>query len=471
MAKMYGILTKNNKDLFMNHITFLIIGLSGDLARRKLLPAIYHLIKNNKIQSFLLFGIGRETTDTKTIFQHVRPFITNIDESAFQKLKRHSSYQQLDIFDKAACSEFVTHIAQKENELHLEQQKTRIVYCATASTIFSEITTFVTNTQFIRPGYDDDKIVFEKPFGTSLQNAQEINSVIQAHLSENNVFRVDHYLTKELVRALVNLRFSNSVFEPLLNNNFVEQVHIIATEQIGIEGRAFYYDRYGAIQDMIQNHLLSLFSLLIFEKPEKLDPLSLAKARSESIKTISCVDGILGQYEGYLQEIDIQPNSRTETFATLTFFVEDNRWRTVPFLLKTGKYLDKKETAILIKFKPLFSGQEPNWLKIQISPEAILSLSLHLRSPRTGTEMVTVPMEFCHSCTFSDQIQEAYEHLLDAIIRGDKAVAVQQEEIESSWDIIEHILERKFPLHTYQKGSIGPAVLESFYKKYHFDTK
>jgi glucose-6-phosphate 1-dehydrogenase len=454
----------------MNHVTFLIIGLSGDLARRKLLPALYQLVKHNKIHSFLLFGIGRETTDIETIFQHIRPFISNIDESAFKTLKNSSSYQQVDIFDEAAFSGLVKQIEQKENDLQYEK-KTRIVYCATASTVFSAITKLVTQTNFIRPDHENDKIVFEKPFGTSLQDAQEINSIIQARVAEIHIFRVDHYLTKELVKALINLRFSNSVFEPLLNNTYVEQIHIIATEQIGIEGRAFYYDRYGATQDMVQNHLLSLLSLLIFEKPEILDPFSVSKARSNSMKAIYCADGILGQYKGYQQEIDVRATSNTETFAALTFFVENDRWRSVPFLLKTGKYLGTKETAILVKFKPLSSTQEPNWLKIQISPEAILSLSVHIKSPQSDTEMITVPMEFCHSCIFSDQIQEAYEQLLDAIIRGDKAVSVSPEEIEAAWEITEKIIKQRFPLYTYEKGSNGPAELELLYKKHNLDKK
>lgn len=452
----------------MNFKIIIIFGITGDLAKRKLIPALYQLIKNGTLEQFFIFGIGKEIATKEQIFERSHSFIEPVSQEITKQFFNNFFYLPLNIQDPKSFFSLVNDIENIEKSKNITNNS-RIVYCATAANLFIPITLGIAHAKIIRRqnhiDLDYDKIVYEKPFGNSKHNAHEINSCIEQFFEEKQIFRVDHYLSKELVRTLLNIRFSNSFFETQLNNKHVEQVHIIAHEKIGIEGRTAYYDSYGAIKDMVQNHLLSLFALLTLEQPEKFDCKIISKNREQILKNIIFEDGIRGQCIEYKQEPGIPSNSNIETFAALVFYLQNDRWHNVPFYVETGKYLAQKETSILIKFKTQGIQQSPNYFTIQIAPKSRLTLSLHLKSPVSRNELVTVPMEFSHSTTFGSETSEAYESLLHDIFLNEHWSSISREEIECAWDIAEKITEKNLPLISYKKGSNGPKkdrLIKSF---------
>jgi len=435
-------------------MTIIIFGITGDLARRKLIPALCRLIEHKKLTSFLIIGAGREATSKEEIMGRSSEFLGSVPAEIKEMFINSFVYQMVDVCDGESFSAFAQFVQHAEQSRNITMSD-RIVYCATASSLFIPITNGLAYSKIIQKN-SNDKIIYEKPFGTSKDNASEINNCIQTHFDEKQIFRIDHYLSKELVRTILNIRFSNSIFETQLNSAYVEQVQIIARESIGIKGRAAYCDAYGAVKDMVQNHLLSLLALITLEKPDLLDRNSIAMQRRKVLKNITFKDGILGQCIQYKSEPGISPASKTETFAALTFFVQNNRWDAVPLYLETGKYLTKKETMIRIKFRPIGNQQEANWLTIQIAPEARIFLSLHIKSPQSRDELITVSMEFCHSCVFGSETTGTYEAVFDEVIKGDRWSAIDPEEIEYAWNIAESIQEKNLPLLLYEKGSQGP---------------
>jgi glucose-6-phosphate 1-dehydrogenase len=285
------------------------------------------------------------------------------------------------------------------------------------------------------------------------------------------VYRIDHYLTKEVVSNIAMIRFTNCVLEPLWSNRYIDHVQIILSESVGIENRGGYYDAYGALRDVVQNHMLELLALICMESPEKLTGDYIRMERVKVLKKLQFLDGILGQYEGYEQEPQVKSNSTTDTYAVLKLAVNTPRWSGVPFYLKTGKYLHKKETIIHIKFKQvnclLLQGcpTDSNWLTIQIDPEATFVLTLNVKKPNS-MEIVPVGMEFCHSCIFGLQTPQAYEVLFEEIIRGEQSVSVRFDEIEYAWKLIDAVEDKKLPLFKYAKGSTGPQEEKQFIDKH-----
>jgi glucose-6-phosphate 1-dehydrogenase len=286
------------------------------------------------------------------------------------------------------------------------------------------------------------------------------------------VYRIDHYLTKELVSNIALLRFTNSVFEPLWNNRHIDQVQIILSEKLGIENRGAYYDAHGALSDVVQNHMLELVALIGMEAPAFLTGEQIRDERAKVLEKVECTDAVLGQYEGYCNQPMVRADSSTETFAELCLKINNDRWAGVPFYLKTGKCLDKKETVIHIRFKPvdcLLTQQcpsEPNYLTIQIAPEAIISLSLNTKKLGTADEVVPMKMELCHSCIFGVITPEAYEVIFEEVVRGEQSIAVRFDEIEAAWKIIDAVKARQLPVHLYPQKSAGPHEALAFEETY-----
>jgi glucose-6-phosphate 1-dehydrogenase len=458
-------------DMASSRTTIFLIGATGDLARRKLWPALYRLILSKNLTEFCIIGVGRENVAVDSILSGIRPFIGAVKEDVFTELARRSSYIQLNLEEKTAWNSFAEQIKKIEQKLFSSDEPNRLVYCATASDFFCAITQLFGETKLLarrtKQSSPWHRIVYEKPFGQSARNAQEIDTCIAQFFAEDQVFRIDHYLSKEIVSNILLVRFANSIFEPLWNNQCIEEVQVIADEELGIEGRASYYDRYGAVKDMVQNHMLALISLICLEKPTSMTSEQIRKRRFDVLKAISFADALFGQYVGYQEENGVQKNSSTETFAALKFFINNDRWRNIPFFVRVGKYLSKKETVIHIKFKaviPTIQNQkiDSNWLTIQIAPEAILRLTLNMKTPGFASPLIPVSMEFCHSCLFGPQTPEAYEQILAEVLKGELSIALSVDEIEVSWQVAEQILTHHLPRFSYQKGSAGPVELEQF---------
>lgn len=457
----------------MNQATFIILGATGDLSKRKLIPAFYKLIKNKKIDRFALIGASFEETDIKTILNKSKKFIPKVDEKTWNKLKKSSYFYQLDFYNSEKYKELKKLIKQVETKHKLKGNK--IFYLATMPEHFKVITKNLYDSKIVtKYNYNEEckdrkhswsRIIYEKPFGHDLKSAKEINKYIRKLFHEKQIYRIDHFLGKELVSNITLVRFTNRIFEPLWNNKHIDSIQIIMSEKIGIEGRGKFYDKYGAIKDVVQNHLLQILSLVAMEQPKKLEAKYIRDAKSKVLKNIKFKNAVLGQYIGYTKEKDVNPKSKTETFAALKLEINNKRWRNVPFYLKTGKNLDKKETSIHIKFKMvkclLTQGcpTDSNYLTIKITPDNGFYLELNIKDPQSS-QIIPVEMNFCHSCLFGPNTPEAYENLILDVINGDQSTFVRSDEIEYSWKVIDNIEQNKFKLYKYKKGSKGPKEIK-----------
>ena len=463
----------------MNQVIFIILGATGDLCKRKLIPAIYKLIESNKLDKFAFLGISFDKTDINSILDNSKKFISKIDENNWKKLEKASYYYQLDFYDSTEYKDLKTLIKKIEEKHDINGNK--LIYLATLPEHFKIITKNL-NVHKIITKYDHEnncsncnhswaRIVYEKPFGYDLKSAKEINKCIEKSFHENQIYRIDHYLGKELVSNIALVRFTNRIFEPLWNHKNIDSVQIILKEKIGIEGRGKFYDKYGTIKDVVQNHMLQILSLIAMEQPKKLEAKYIRDAKAKVLKNIKFKNAILGQYDGYKQEADVNPKSQTETFAALKLEINNSRWKGVPFYLKTGKYLDHKETSIHIKFKMvkclLTQGcpTDSNYLTIKINPEQGFYLELNSKDPKYANQIIPIQMNFCHSCLFGPNTPEAYENLILDVINGDQSAFVRADEIEYSWKVVDQIKKDKYKIFNYKKGSNGPKEINLLDKK------
>jgi glucose-6-phosphate 1-dehydrogenase len=471
--------------------TLVIFGATGDLAHRKLLPAIYNLAHEGALpEGFNLIGVARsEMSDDEyramareviqeysrrppdaqvleKLLERVRYVPGTFDvESVFEKLK-----QELATFDEEAGIPF-----------------NRIFYLATAPSFFALIVKKLGEHKLHQHPEADVRVVIEKPFGTRLAEALDLNSELLSVLHESQIFRIDHYLGKETVQNMLAFRFANGMFEPIWNRNFIDYVQITAAEDLGIGRRAGYYDSAGALRDLVQNHMLQLLSLLCMEPPVTFDA---DEVRDEKVKVLHAVEPpppeavVRAQYtagmaEGkeaaaYLEEEGVPPESRTETYVALRLEVDNWRWAGVPIYLRTGKRLARKITEIAVSLKPVphlafqaegSVGVQPNQIILAMQPNEGVSISLGAKIPGTRMRIRPVNMEFLYGTSFLSQSPEAYERLILDTMRGDATLFTRNDEVEAQWRIIDPIIgaweQDDRPLHTYPSGSQGPEEADS----------
>jgi glucose-6-phosphate 1-dehydrogenase len=391
------------------------------------------------------------------------------DEKVYEQLGK-----ELDAFDEAAG-----------------QPLNRAFYLSTAPEFFPVITTRLGEHELDRHGDADVRIVIEKPFGTTLAEAQELNRCVLSVFDEHQVFRIDHYLGKETVQNMMAFRFANGLFEPVWNRNYIDNVQITAAEDIGIGTRAGYYDHAGALRDLIQNHMLQLLCHVAMEPPVHFRA---DEIRDEKVKVLRAITpptedqiprmAVRGQYAhgrvggedvpGYLQEEGVPPDSNTETFAALRLHIDNWRWAGVPFYLRTGKRLARKVTEIAITLKPVphlafqqdgSVGVRPNQLILTLQPNEGVSLSLGAKIPGSRMRIRPVNMEFLYGTAFMSQSPEAYERLILDAMRGDATLFTRNDEVEAQWEICDPIVHTfettPGPLPQYEAGSQGPAEASS----------
>jgi glucose-6-phosphate 1-dehydrogenase len=430
---------------------------------------VYHLITADAEHRYTIVGIAQHAGDVAALWAAAKPFMGTFDETQLQTLQEKTQLIAGDIADNA------TYQRLKEMLGAHGEHSNRLVYCSVPSFLFGAITKGCVAEGILKKQAKHavlwHRIVYEKPFGHDRGSAQKLNTEIGQVLDEHQIFRIDHYLTKEVVSNIALIRFTNAVFEPLWNNRYIDQVHIIAAESLGIEGRGSYYDAYGVMRDMMQNHLLQLTALIGMESPTKLSGDAIRDARLAVLRNLSCDDGIYGQYRGYREEPGVKPDSHTETYALLKCAINTPRWLGVPFYVMTGKKLAHKETVIYIKFKTvdcLLAKQCPspaNWLTIRVAPEGIFSLTLNGKDPEKSDATVPIEMSFCHSCIFETRSTQAYEQAISEVLRGEQSASVRFDEIDASWQFIDTVLQKKFPLYQYEPGTEGPAEITAFAKR------
>ncbi len=445
--------------------TIIILGATGDLSRSRLLPTLYEISKHKKDLSFAFIGAAKDSIDiTDLIYKSVKG-----DQQIIDTLCKRSSYIQIDFTEPASFKRLAEQVAHVERELNLSGQ--RLVYLSIASQWYCTVTELLTKYGIIgkTPFH---RVVYEKPFGWDDQSAEEINDCLIKELTEEQIYRIDHYLTKSLVTSLFVTRFTNVFFEPVWNNQYIDQVHITLTEQERLDKRGTFYDQYGALKDVVQNHLLQLLSFVAMEKPPTFDPQTVSDYKSVVLRHTTITDGLLGQYESYKKVPGVAPDSQTETYALLKAEVSTPRWENVPFFIKTGKALATKSTEIHIVFKPQTEELiaqtgtlDTNRLIIRISPDSAIFLRLNAQK-KQAPEVVPISMEFCYRCTFGQEQPHSYETLFYEIMKGDKSATVTLDEIVYAWDVIAHIQNLALPLYSYKAGTSGPQEAYSFSKKY-----
>ncbi len=466
--------------------TLVIFGGTGDLAHRKLLPAIYNLAHEGALpERFNLISVSRSDMSSDEYRKVARESIQQYsrrpaDEQVLEKLLEQLRYVPGTFDDDSVFDGLREEIGRFDEEAGIAFN--RIFYLSTAPSFFALIVEKLGEHGLDRHDDSEVRVVIEKPFGTRLDEAQQLNRQVLSVLDESQVYRIDHYLGKETVQNVLAFRFANGMFEPIWNRNFIDYVQITASEDIGIGSRAGYYDSSGALRDLVQNHMLQLLSLLCMEPPVTFDA---DEVRDEKVKVLHAVappaeDAVVrGRYTagmaegkeavGYLEEEGVPPDSQTETYVALRLEVDNWRWAGVPIYLRTGKRLARKITEIAVTLKPVphlaFQAQgsvgvQPNQLILTVQPNEGVSLSLGAKIPGTRMRIRPVNMEFLYGTSFLSQSPEAYERLIMDAMRGDATLFTRDDEVEAQWRIIDPILasweDDDAPLAEYPAGSHGP---------------
>ena len=494
-------LTEGLERLPVHPTTLVIFGATGDLAQRKLLPALYNLAHEGALpERFNLIGVSRADRPHEDYQQIARDSIVEHsrrepDEDVLSSMLEHVRYVP-GTFDDSSVYERVERQAAEFDE-EAGAPHNRVFYLSTAPAFFPMIVSQLGERGLQHLDGAEVRVVIEKPFGTNLEEARQLNAEVLEVLDERQVYRIDHYLGKETVQNMLAFRFANGMFEPLWNRNYIDSVQITAAEDIGIGTRAGYYDEAGALRDLVQNHMLQLLTLLAMEPPVAFDA---DEVRDEKVKVLYAIEppkadelegvAVAGQYgegteggedvPGYLEEDGVPEDSTTETFAALRLEVDNWRWAGVPFYLRTGKRLARKVTEIAVALKPVphlafqqegSVGVQPNQLVLTVQPNEGVSLSLGAKIPGTRMRIRPVNMEFLYGTAFLSQSPEAYERLILDAMRGDATLFTRDDEVEAQWRICDPIVrawgERTDRPPLYVSGSDGPEEANSILRAGH----
>lgn len=476
-----------------------IFGATGDLTHRKLYPAIFNLYRDHLLpEKFAVVAIGRRDKTSQEVHRdiidsvqtHSRiKFTSREEQEDFLKFFR---YLKFDFYDEAGYQALAQFLAELDGELKTEGRY--IFYLAVAPDHFGQICTQLMRHGLTAKGKSWPRVVIEKPFGSDLASARELNQALTQAFSEKEIYRIDHYLGKEMLQNLMVIRFANALFEPLWNNKYIDHVQINVSETGGIEGRGPYYEKAGALRDMVQNHMLQLLTLTAMEPPVSLDPDAI---RDEKVKVLKAlrpisvdeiaektvrgqyVSGVISgsQVPGYREEDRVDPQSDTETYVALKVEIDNFRWAGVPFYLRTGKRLPRKSTEVIIQFKELpgilyfkdYKGQVANLLVIHVQPMEGVSFQFNAKKPGPTNELIPVQMDFCQNCREGYNSPEAYERLLYDVMRGDSTLFTRWDEVEYAWRYIDQIAlgwkARDLKVEPYTAGSWGPSSADELLRR------
>lgn len=467
-----------------NPCILVIFGATGDLARRKLYPALYNLAQDQLLpEHFAVVAVGRRAKTAEEAEAEVIESIKAFSRTEYTASEQDREflkcfhYFQLDFYDSARYSELKSLLDSIDQQCHT--QDNRVFFLAVAPEHFAPIVLQLKAHGMAPNQGSQQRVVIEKPFGHDLKSAEELNSVIRSTFAEEQIYRIDHYLGKEMVQNLMVLRFANTLFEPLWNNKYIDHVQITFAETVGVEGRGSYYEKAGALRDMVQNHMLQLLTLIAMEPPVDLDTESI---RDEKVKVLRSLkvnpkEVVRGQYgpgvvngsqvAAYKQEEHVDPNSSVETFVALKAYVENFRWAGVPFYMRTGKRMPQKYSEIVISFKKLpgvlyFKDEklDPNVLVIRVQPDAGVFFKFNAKKPGTDETIVPVSMDFSESSLAGFNTPEAYERLLYDVMRGESTLFTRWDEVEHAWRFVDPIAAYwkagGVPVIIYPAGSFGP---------------
>ena len=461
-----------------------IFGASGDLTARKLVPALYNLYKVGRLgKHFSVLGVARTGLSDDEFRQKMHEALIKFEQASGPELEafcEHLYYQAVNTSDALDYAKLLPRL----DELHDKYGSSgnTLYYLSTPPSLYGVIPECLAAHGLNTEEFGWKRIIVEKPFGYDIETAKALDIQIHRFFEEHQIYRIDHYLGKETVQNLLVLRFSNGLFEPLWNRNFIDYVEITGAESIGVEERGGYYDGSGAMRDMLQNHLLQVLAMVAMEPPAIINATSM---RDEVAKVLHCLhplsaenvktDVVLGQYVagtvdgeqvvGYLEEKGVPPDSSTETFIALKCEIDNWRWAGVPFYVRSGKRLPTRVTEIVIHFKttphPVFSQNAPeNKLIIRIQPDEGISMRFGLKKPGAGFEAKEVSMDFSYADLASTNLLTAYERLLLDAMKGDATLFARTDAVHACWRFVQPILDYKAAhgrVYEYESGSWGPT--------------
>ena len=475
-----------------------IFGASGDLTARKLAPAIFNLCKDGLLPATChLIGYGRTEMSDDSFKDYLKESLKShsrrqIGEETWGRLSANLSFHAGPYDDLESFRKLEEKISAIEKQLGQNAQC--LFYVSTPPGVFMSILENLGTSGLAKRHQGENtasKVIIEKPFGRDLASARELNEVINRRFREEQVFRIDHYLGKETVQSLLVQRFANSIFEPVWNRNYVSSVQITVSEDLGVGSRGGYYDRSGALRDMIQNHVMQLLALTAMEPPSSLDPEAIRDEKVKALKALKPIsldtdapeivrgvyaEGLVGgkRANGYLEEQGIPEDSTTETYTALRLSLDNWRWKGVPFYIRSGKRLAMKASEIVVQFSrppAILFGQDqrfrvsPNLLVIRIQPNEGITLYLNSKTPGLETKLQPIKLAFGYETTFGSNTPEAYERLILDALNGDGTLFIRGDEAETSWGLLSPVLDfwdsqGKTGLETYSAGTWGPLAAD-----------
>lgn len=465
---------------------FIVFGSTGDLAKKRIFPALFNLFKNGLLpEKFRIFGTGRTQYSADEFRSYIESSIDFDDASTFKSFANSINYLILDVTENKNLDLIRESIQTFEKEsgscpkvIYYMAISPNIVTSAIENLGINKLNlSCTTHKSFPR-------LIIEKPFGFNLESALTLKMLTDKYFKEEQIYRIDHYLGKETVQNILAFRFGNEIFEPIWNKDYIDHIQITMAEYIGVEKRGEFYEKTGALRDISQNHLLQLLSLITMEEPKLFNSTEINHRKMSVLKDVKRLSHeeirkstIRGQYEGYLSEEKINPNSQTETYALIKLEVDNPRWQGIPIYIRTGKKLTGKVTSIIIQFKDtrhklfgeLDTKPTPNHITLQIQPNEGIGIRLVAKKPGLTTAIEPVDMEFCYKTSFDTPQPEAYERLMLDVILGDQSLFISQEVVEECWRIIDPIRDawdkNIIPLNVYKPGSWGPKEADELIER------
>jgi len=476
--------------------SLVIFGASGDLTRRKLIPALWTLFAARTLpEPFAIIGTGRTEMSDDAFHDKMKEGVKEFarfkipSDQVWQRFASNMFYLSGDPTEP----ELYARLRQRLEDIERRRggPANRLYYLSTPPSLYDDITIQLGKAALARNDSGWTRIIVEKPFGHDLRSAQELNRLVTSVFQEEQVYRIDHYLGKETVQNLLALRFANGIFEPLWNRNHVAEVQLTVAERVGVEGRGGYYEESGALRDMIQNHLLQVLCLIAMEPPVTFDARAVRDEKSKVMQAVRPIDpakvdasALRAQYgpgfidnrpvPGYLQDKGVKPDSTTETLAAMRLEIDNWRWAGVPFYLQTGKRMARRVSEIVIRFRRtphmIFRrgpvSADPNLLVIRIQPDEGISLIVDAKEPGPDLKLSPVTLDFKYHEVFGGEPPEAYERLLLDAIHGDATLYSRGDWIEQAWTltqpVLDHWAQTPGPLPTYDAGSWGPPEADAF---------
>jgi len=451
-----------------------IFGITGDLAQRKLLPALFHLVDAGMIpDTFHMAGISRQGTTPRDILSLIRKRTGRDETSApevFARLEKMISIVDMNIGEGAEYGKLAEELARIEDgaghPLH------RLFYLAIPANLFGTVTARLAEKDInvYEKGKRECRFLIEKPFGFDLASAKELIAGLASRFDETQIYRIDHYLAKETAQNILAFRFENPLFSGTWNRDHISHIMITAVESIGIEGRTAFYENMGAMRDLVQSHLLQLLALVTMNKPASMGSddihrqkeILLAHIRPPEAALMER-DAVRAQYASYREETG-NPESLTETYAAIRFSIDTEEWRGVPVFIRTGKAIREKITEITLVFSDPLSPGKKNYLTIRIQPNEGIVIDLHIKKPGFANEIEQVQLDFCYTDKLSVSHPDAYERVLVDAMRGDRTLFATSEEVLSCWRVSEPVLnawsQKDFPLSFYDNSSWGPEAAD-----------